>query len=569
MTIDLEVIATWKHLEKPYIYYTEDAFACPVSFPWHTIKSVSRDVIPKSSKFNAEQYATLVAFPALFHKNRFALLYSNCQSYKGEDCELKAGVDKLFDEGGSGKQAKQGVGIQLVSEGEEIVAEDAAPLRPRHQKKQKTAAVDADSSHHSGANIAKTEIDSFARPSALVITATTTITQTAGPATVLKEKIVKPSLFLLILPHLELISPRVVLWIFLMYLSAEVRMHTEYNIKEKRRLKFVVDDQTELLKVREIEIGDLRAQLLVKESETMKPSISMPKPPTENLAASVKVKDQEVADLDAMVTSVKLQNDNVTDQVHKLKTSFTRLQEKVTAYKNLISQLEKFQDDRMKEMNDKFDKLDTDLVEMALHMEEKFYPHLLTTIFATIGKAVKKGMQDGLSAGITHGVEGRVLNDVGAYNPSAKADYLSSLQRLQSVNFSSIPELKSNKDASIDTIMDLLRLEDSLANKFGLTESARMIKENIANHRSALHNVVVPLFEPLSITDLTCTKGTSNVIPTTVDTTTALSVTFSSASLIPPIFTDDYEIVHAKSGESVGADADPFPNVDDVELNTS
>nr|GFD04171.1 hypothetical protein [Tanacetum cinerariifolium] len=41
-------------------------------------------------------------------------------------------------------------------------------------------------------------------------------------------------------------------------------------------------------------------------------------------------------------------------------------------------------------------------------------------------------MHEGLSAGITHGAGGRTLTDVAAYNPSAKADYLSALQRLQS-----------------------------------------------------------------------------------------------------------------------------------------
>nr|GEX20443.1 hypothetical protein [Tanacetum cinerariifolium] len=111
--------------------------------------------------------------------------------------------------------------------------------------------------------------------------------------------------------------------------------------------------------------------------------------------------------------------------------------------------------------------------------EEMFYPHLLTTIFgrrwllthglelaiskclnsteylstlgAAICKAIEKGMQDGLSTGITHGAKGRVLTDVAAYNPFVKADYLAALQRLQSVNFSLNAELKSNKDASIDT----------------------------------------------------------------------------------------------------------------------
>ncbi|GKG32731.1 hypothetical protein Tco_0430241, partial [Tanacetum coccineum] len=126
----------------------------------------------------------------------------------------------------------------------------------------------------------------------------------------------------------------------------------------------------------------------------------------------------------------------------------------------------------MKEVNDKSDKLDIDVVEMALHLEERFYPHLLTTIAghrwllthdiklaiakclsfpeylyalgAAIGKAIEKGMQDGLSAGITYSKEGRVLTDVAAYNPSAEADYVSSLEHLQQVNFSLFTELRSN-----------------------------------------------------------------------------------------------------------------------------
>ncbi|GJX50711.1 hypothetical protein Tco_0277556 [Tanacetum coccineum] len=177
-----------------------------------------------------------------------------------------------------------------------------------------------------------------------------------------------------------------------------------------------------------------------------------------DLAASVKVREQEVADLDAQVTFAKSQSDNLADRVHELETSSARLQEKVTTYEKFIDQLEKFQDEKMKEVNEKFDKICTDFVEMALHLEEKFYPHLLTTISgrrwllthgmrlaiakclnsteylstlgAAIGKAVEKGMQEGLSTRITHGAEGRKLTDVAVYNPSAEADYLFALQRL-------------------------------------------------------------------------------------------------------------------------------------------
>ncbi|GKF48742.1 hypothetical protein Tco_0141993, partial [Tanacetum coccineum] len=227
--------------------------------------------------------------------------------------------------------------------------------------------------------------------------------------------------------------------------------------------------------------------------------------------------------------------------------------------------------ERMKIISDKLEKLDTDLMEMALYLEEKFYPHLLTIIVGrrwllthgmelaiikclhspeylsdlgeAVRKAIEKGMQDGLAARITHGPEGRVLTDVAAYNPFAEADYISALQQLRSVNFSLLAELKSNKDASVETIMKILRLEESLAERLGLTGSqphvdrlmvpihhspdqhgvgasalslsldvsssrVRRIKENIAHHRSALRDIFVPLSEPLSITALTGMEGT-------------------------------------------------------------
>ncbi|GJQ96227.1 hypothetical protein Tco_0007366 [Tanacetum coccineum] len=233
----------------------------------------------------------------------------------------------------------------------------------------------------------------------------------------------------------------------------------------------------------------------------------------------------------------------------------------------------------------------------------------LSTLGAAIGKAVEKGMQEGLSARITHGAEGRKLTDVAAYNPSAEADYLSALQRLQSVNFSLIAELKANKDASVDTIMNLLRLEDTLAERLGLTESqphvnqlmvpihhspdqrvigasalslsldvssSRVwkIKENIANHVSALRDVFVPLSEPLSAVALEGTEGTSGAAPGTADTTTALSIVVASTSTVRPISIDDYEVTGADDqatadGSVADEDANPFPIVDDAELNIS
>ncbi|GKB65990.1 hypothetical protein Tco_0927402, partial [Tanacetum coccineum] len=72
---------------------------------------------------------------------------------------------------------------------------------------------------------------------------------------------------------------------------------------------------------------------------------------------------------------------------------------------------------------------------------------------------------------------------------------------------------------------------------------------------------------PFSATVLTGTEGTSDVVPTTADTTTALSINFASAGTIALIFVDDYEVVGTDDQAGVDGNVEPFPNVDDAELN--
>nr|GEV37902.1 hypothetical protein [Tanacetum cinerariifolium] len=598
MSIACDVIVCGRlveRLERPFFWI--DAFACPALFLWHTSKSVSRDVIPKSSEFSVEHYATLVAYPASFHKypEPFICLVGMSRNYTLDEntypqfmrdddeggclllcltyalplltvCPFCAEMDLLFfiwtvdptkvrigerqrgedepqllettvrrvvsflpAEQGYSVSGRQGAVIYPVSESEEFVAEDVVPLQPRCQKKRKPLLLRllAGAVHNAEAKgdpiptllfvtsfVSATpkreeaEVDSFARPSAPVITAATTVTSTADPVVVVKEKVVKPSLFAAEFTSAGGIDPAMVGLIDLTgsdfhiggnrtVIKPESDLQKTYVPQWNVTNGFCLDDggacremggplnvfeRGEKSLQSEVEALKDRNNILEKEK-------SGPDMKVVDLAASVKVREQEVVDLDVVVTSVKLQNNNLVDQ--------------------------------------------------------------LSTLGVAIGKAVEKGMQDGLSAGITHGAKGRVLTDVAAYNPSAEADYLSALQHLQSVNFSLITELKSNKDASIDTIR------------------VRMIKENIVNYRSALRDVIVPSSEPLSVTALTSTKCTSNAISATVDATTALSVTLVSASLIPPISTDDYEIAHAEGRESAGADANPFSNVDDAELKTS
>ncbi|GJZ75718.1 hypothetical protein Tco_0640183 [Tanacetum coccineum] len=421
-----------------------------------------------------------------------------------------------------------------------------------------TFVISSDSSHHSGTHIAKTEVDSLIRSSAPAMTTATTITVTAGAAMVVKKHndFLVGDICTVIDPDSDLQKVYVLWW----------------NLTNGSRLDDNRDCREMMTLSTEDEIGSLKERNAALEKEKGELGVRVV-----DLSTSVKVKEQEAAALDAMVTTVKLQNDRLIDQ-------------------NFMSQLEKFQDERMKEVNNKFDKLDVDVIEMALHQEERFYPHLLTTIAwrrwllthgiklaiakclhsleylfalgAAISRAIEKGMQDGLAAGITHGQEGRVLSD------------------------------KSNKDASIETLMNILHLEEHVAERLCLQESqphtdqlmvpihhslnqtvmgatslsfsldvscnrVQKIKDNIAKHRSALHDVFVSIVKPLSSVALEGMESTSGTVP---KTTSALFVTFVFVRSTPPISMDDYEIAHAEDQGNVGADVDPFPNVDDAKL---
>ncbi|GJW77656.1 hypothetical protein Tco_0139338 [Tanacetum coccineum] len=189
----------------------------------------------------------------------------------------------------------------------------------------------------------------------------------------------------------------------------------------------------------------------------------------------------------------------------------------------------------------------------------------LTALRAAISLAIEKVMQSGLAAGIDHGKEGRSLADVVAYNPDAEADFYSALQKFREVDFPLLAELKSHKDASMEYIMNFLRLEGALANAPGIDEfvsqsHVERIRENIAAQRSTLLGVWTPLSEPLSVSSLMGEASTSGMVPVASMNLTALSTTFASASSIPPISTDDYEIagVDGQKGEGADGNVDPF-----------
>nr|GEY44407.1 ribonuclease H-like domain-containing protein [Tanacetum cinerariifolium] len=389
------------------------------------------------------------------------------------------------------------------------------------------------------------------------------------------------------------------------FLNAEVKMRIEYCLSERKRLESKCEKKADLLKVRDAKIESLKARLLLKETEAAE-VIHL----CDRVSTSEVMKKKHVSEIDALKQKnvafknkkgsldgkvVELQSLVSTKDLKLKELNMHELEvtcccERLSGYENLTDWLEEFQDAQLKVVNDKVAKLNADLAKMACHLEEKFYPHLLTTISgqrwllthrlklvlvkclnsskylttfgAAISRSIKKRMQDGLAARIDHGREGTSLTDVAAYNPSAESDFNSALQELCKLDYPLLSKLKSHKDASVEDIMNLLRLKGPHVDASGIgalhpdieklkvpiRRSEDQIKENIVAERSALLNVWTPLSESLSVQNLIGDASTSASVPAT--TTMTLSTTFASASSIPPNIVDDYEIVHADGQES-------------------
>ncbi|GKB63918.1 hypothetical protein Tco_0920104, partial [Tanacetum coccineum] len=355
-------------------------------------------------------------------------------------------------------------------------------------------------------------------------------------------------------------------------LSTEVRMRTEYCLDERRRLESECGRQAELLKAvkaahldAQVSIDEATKKIHADEIEALKQrnvaleneKNSLGEKVTE-LQSSVSTKDLELKDLNATLSSLQSQNDGLVDQVHTLESTCSSLH----------------------------DQLDADLSEMACHLEEKFYPHLLTIISgqrwllthgmklflvkclnsseyptalgSAISYAIKQGMQSGLVAGINYGKEGRVLTNVAAYNPDAEVHFNSALRQLREMDFPLLAELKSHKDASIEDIINLLRLEGPLADPFRISDLQPDVEQlRVPTHRSDNQVVLgeTSLSFTLSVSRSRVVHINENIagqrVPASVVTTTTLSTTFASASSIPLITIEDYEILNMDGQEGV------------------
>ncbi|GJY17191.1 hypothetical protein Tco_0388682 [Tanacetum coccineum] len=201
-----------------------------------------------------------------------------------------------------------------------------------------------------------------------------------------------------------------------------------------------------LLKERDAEIASLKAQLSLKEAEAMEAIHLCSQVAALEFAAITK--DTELAssnthiakltqdlsslqlsydELSIKASSLESEKDKLIGQVSTLESTCSGLRDEVMGYKVFKEQIKAVKDEQVRVLSDRVAGLDSELMGMALHLDEEFYPW-------AIGRAIDK-----------------------------EANYIFAVNALRAVDFPLLAQLESHKDANIVYIMGLLHLEGPAA----------------------------------------------------------------------------------------------------------
>ncbi|GKE32332.1 hypothetical protein Tco_1451654, partial [Tanacetum coccineum] len=380
-------------------------------------------------------------------------------------------------------------------------------------------------------------------------------------------------------------------------LSAEVRLQSEHNLREKKKFKRMCNRQADLLKDKDDDIENLKAQLSLKEAEaaevirlysqvsaveaaeaariseldslkernlalegekTIEGQVAM----LDSMAAS---KDTKLMSMNAQVAklnhdlsrlqlsfdelsikalSLESERDGLVDQVSSLEGTCSRLRDQVSGYELFKEHCDAIQDAQVKVLSDHVVELDSVLMGMAIHLDEEFYPRFLTTIA-------------GWRWVIRHGLRLAVMKCL------QLAEYVIALgtaiglvfdKGMQTGLVAGINHGKSRRSfadgAAYDPSMEAKKEDNVVIGETSLSDSldavharVQKIKEGTSSRRLSISDVMGPLVDPLSSKNLVGEASTSGV-PTTVAATTALVV--ANVNSIVPISMTNYRVLDAE-----------------------
>ncbi|GKA70612.1 hypothetical protein Tco_0776751 [Tanacetum coccineum] len=252
-------------------------------------------------------------------------------------------------------------------------------------------------------------------------------------------------------------------------LGSEVRSRAEHELELKEKLKAKYAARGKLLEERDSEILRLKAQLAEKEAETAEvvrlrdqvSTLSKEKSVlfTEVLALKVTItqKDHDISLLDSRATHLASDLNDAQVACSEAGTKMTSL---AFERDRLISEVSSLQA-AFKDFKEKMEAQQEEQAQELYSHVAKLEAHILGH---ALGRAVDFGMQEGLEAGHEHGVAGRSLSVVHAYNlKAARVSYFDAVKALEDASFPLVDLLKSKKDAGMDEVLDCFLLDGPLA----------------------------------------------------------------------------------------------------------
>ncbi|GKA10028.1 hypothetical protein Tco_0689461 [Tanacetum coccineum] len=315
--------------------------------------------------------------------------------------------------------------------------------------------------------------------------------------------------------------------------AAVGRQPEELELKEKLNVKYAA--RGKLLEEKDSKILMLKSQLAEKEAEAaevvrLRDQVSLLSEEKSALTAEVSAlkvtitqKDHDISLLDSRATHLESALNNAQVACTEAGTKITslapkrdRLVSEVSSlragFKDFKEKIEVQQEKQAQELYNRVAELKARVMDVSGRLEREFYPTYLTFLAGrrwllthgiqlailkclksseyqgilghALGRAVEFGMQEGLEAGHEHGVIGRSLSMVNAYNPeAARASYVDAVKDLEYTSFPLVDLLKSKKDVGMDEVLDCFLLDGPLA---GLPEAAYL--------RPCIEQLSVPIY---------------------------------------------------------------------------
>ncbi|GKD00802.1 hypothetical protein Tco_1171076, partial [Tanacetum coccineum] len=194
------------------------------------------------------------------------------------------------------------------------------------------------------------------------------------------------------------------------------------------------------LEEKDLEILRLKSQLAEKEAEAAEMTVTQKD-------HGISLPDSRVACLASTLDDAKVACAEAGDKITSLASERDRL-----ASEDFKEKMEIQQEEQAQELFNR-------VAELEAH----------GILGHALGRVVDFGMQEGLEAGYEHGVTGRDLSVVDAYNPEvAKASHINAVKALEDVDFPLVNLLKSKRDDRMDEVLDCFLLDGPLA---GLLEA--------------------------------------------------------------------------------------------------